>query len=115
MTDEKLWTTPEVTNILTAMAAAHGTLPWPLRFLLRNWVRALVTLGIAISQMSIGYDEQSPKIWTRQEIMGILAMLYDEPHGHAWRWAISAASVALFGQMTTQGQVELDPEIWGEL
>jgi hypothetical protein len=119
MTDERLWTTQEIIYVLAALHAARDTLPRPFRFLLKGWNEALSRLGGAILQeeritKSFGeYMGEPPRIWTRQEFLGLVDMIF-EASNKAGKEALCAAHLALYG-VVQEGAAELDPEIWGKL
>lgn len=122
MIDNRLWTTQEIINILAALHAAHDALPRVFRFLLRGWHEALSRLGGAILQMDkieelymlpdgmTWESGQSTIIWTRQEFLGLLDIIF-EASNKSGKEALCAAHLALYG-VVQEGAMELDPEIW---
>jgi len=113
---ERLWTTQEIINVLAALHSAHNTLPWPFKFLLRDWHKALGRIGAYIVyQCAIeSWEVNIERIWTHQEILGILTMLYGRA-GKIGRLALSAAYHALYGTTQEVELEQLDPEVWGDI
>ena len=110
--DERLWLTPEIHNVLAALCAAHDALPWPARWLMRDWKRALATLGVTINTMS-DLPPGLRKIWDAEGLTFVITALGQAKGCKIWNKALAAALHAFLGD-DVPWPVELDKEVWGE-
>jgi integral membrane sensor domain MASE1 len=91
--EQRIWTHQEVMDILAALHAAVDALPWPLRWLLRGWSKALACLGYALELEA--QKQAVAQLWTPEKLQGHVLALVSAKSGRAWPQALVAAAIAL--------------------
>ena len=105
----KIWSVDEILPMMCAFRAMPEALPVYLRFLLRDWVKAVDAVFMILGR-------EPDYVWTADELRPIFTSLFSANSSRVWGQAIVAFGYALMGEFDSLAppEVGLDLEVWDE-